>query len=305
MEHTGTLKVLANALKLKNDPHAVDENGRQIRILKLWTGGMMRGVLGASASAVLQKAGLGNVAVAHGAVSAGGPTALAQALKIAHLTASMYEGLEDKRIITIERGRLVFDLDKLIQELGPIFDEPAIKRMREDVYVVVTNPETGEPKLLNVKNSIPDSRAAIAASMAVPNFYSPVEVNGFKWCDGAWADLKHALGGLIKKFHPTDVMVFVNGPKYPDWTEQAGMLWGNMWSRPLSPALQFRSLHMDADLENALDWLMQLPVRSYIVRPKGTDGFYPWTTHPRILRLKADEMKSYMEGQLEDACQLI
>lgn len=302
MEQRGTLKVLTNAFKIKNDPFAVDENGRPIRILKIWPGGMMRGILGASASVVLQEAGLGNVAIAHGVVSAGGPTALALSLGLAHLTVPMYEQLEERQIIAVSRGRLVFDLDSLMDELGPLFDDAAIGQLQEEIFAIVTNPDTGDHDLIDVKLASPGSRAALAASMAMPNFYPPVEVNGFKWCDGAWADLRIAIARLVQKFQPTDVMVFVNMPRYPDWSEKLCTQFGNMWSRPVSLALQKRTLSMDDDMEKALDWLMSLSnVRTYMIRPVRTNGFYPWTTSPTILRDKAQQVRSFMEGQLEDA----
>ncbi|MFZ2886993.1 MAG: patatin-like phospholipase family protein [Minisyncoccia bacterium] len=302
MEDRGTLEVLSNAFKISKDPQAIDRNGRPIRILEVYCGGMMRGAYAASASAVLQNAGLGNVAVAYGAYSAGGPTALAKELKLAHLTAPVYEQLEDLEIFKRAKGRLTFDLSRLMATLGPIFDESAIQDMRAEVHMIVTDPETGDHELLDVKRSMPNGKAAIAATMAMPMLYPCVEVNGFKWCDGAWANLKLALAALIKKFHPTDIMVFVNSPKYPDFLERMGTFYGNQVSQSTTAAIKRRTALMDADVEDALDWLVGLPkVRSWIARPDSTKGFFPWTTAPRIVRLAIDEMRSFMEGKLEDA----
>jgi predicted patatin/cPLA2 family phospholipase len=301
MVRIGTLEVLSNALRLRADTRARDRTGRRIRLLIIWLGGVMRGAIGAGGSEAIQEAGLGNVALVQTGVSAGGPTALALAQHKAHLTVPVYEELADLGILGLVNRQFKFDLDALTDRLEPILCDDVVRGIRQRVYVVATRPDDGTPDLIDVKRAYPGCKAAIAASMAMPRFYRFVEVNGFKWCDGAWADFRKALNILLEKVRPTDVLVFSNSPRNPDMFERMGLMYGNWMTPPTTRVLQDRESRMDSDLELALDELSAHPIRSLIFRPKATNGFFPWTTHPRIVRDNAYAMKSFVEGSLEDA----
>lgn len=101
---------------------------------------------------------------------------------------------KDKRYISIHSlittGNIVnkdFAFYKVTNELDPFDDEEFIKT-NKDFYVVITNVETGMPEYINIKNSTVKNLEVLRATSAMPIVSKMVEINNYKYLDGALAD---------------------------------------------------------------------------------------------------------------------
>jgi predicted acylesterase/phospholipase RssA len=299
MAYSGTLKVLANASRVKRDPNAVDENGRPIRLLEIWPSGLMAGAVGAGGADALQEAGITNVAKAYGVISAGGPTALARALRKAHLVTDVYLELGEAGFVSALKGRMTRNFEELFGRLRLIFNE-GVDGIREDIYAVVTDPEDGKGDMLDIKRAVPDFMSAIFATMAVPNMYPPVMVNGLRWCDGAWADFTDVLAKLVKKTRPTDILMVANLPESPDLVETLEAIGARWLQGSSTKAIDLRSDRMEADELRAVKRMGDLKIiRTLVVRPDRPYAVSKFTTHPRLLKAAAYGMKSQMMQLIE------
>lgn len=89
----------------------------------------------------------------------------------------------------------------------------AVRAFSGDFVVGVTDWESGNGELIDVKSAAPDSFAAIRASMAMPVLYRlPVYINGKRKYDGAIA-IPFPAVELIDQWKLDGLIVFANHPK--------------------------------------------------------------------------------------------
>lgn len=193
------------------------QEGEKIKTLLLVLGGGMKGSYSAGQMIGLNKMGLGNVFDSVVGISAGaGMSAYFSAGEEQTLTGAslFYEECSKKEFIDFERIHRIMDVDVVANAMRSgkkSLDQEAILNSPRDFFVVVTNINTLQPELINVKTAVPDMISAVNASMAIPLVYrKEIELNGGQYIDGGLDPLP--IEKIIEKFHPTDILILPNMP---------------------------------------------------------------------------------------------
>src|SRR3989344_668155 len=191
-----------------------DRANEEIRTMLVGLGGDFRGVRGAGAAIALHRLGL-----AHCFDVVAGFSACAAILGFflggeyqTTLGSSLYYMECLKHFISFRRWPMA-DIDYLegVMRLGSKrLDIDAVVKHRSQFYVGVTDWETGEGCLLDVKKAQPDPLTAIKASMAITELYAkPVVVNGRYFTDGTMS-MPFPAQKLVEQFRPTDILILAN-----------------------------------------------------------------------------------------------
>ncbi len=204
-----------------------NENAR-IGLLSLAGGN--RGIVGGSVVAAMEKYGLQHKFKILVGISTGAPQVAYFAAGVANRGRRIYYEVcttpeymmlsrrqPVKTIRRFYRGNAV-DLDHLCSvfrgEIGSnSLDVDALCACKANVYVGVTDYATGEGRLINLKTALPDSVAAIHASIAMPHVYrKPVIVNGKRYLDGTGA-LVFPAREIVESWNLSGLLVITNGPR--------------------------------------------------------------------------------------------
>ena len=193
------------------------------RIGLLVLSGGMRGVYGGGQLAAMEKYNLRNRYVVNLGISSGAPGVGYSAGGVAwrghriyyeECTTPAYMSGSIRRMI---QGTTI-DLDYLCSVFrGDVGSNPidieAMRACKADVYVGVTDYETGEGVLIDVKTATPDPVAAIHASIAMPHVYrKPVVVNGRRYLDGT-GGMPFPAREMVERWNLDGLVVLANGPR--------------------------------------------------------------------------------------------
>lgn len=208
MEHEGDVTLLADLAK----------GGKRIGLLIL--SGVMRGVYGGAQATALEARGLQHNFRAIVGVSSGAPVALYFAGGAVYRGTNIYhKECTTPSFISASPLRLLKGTTGDVGYLAQIFrgkighnpmDLEGMRACAADVFVAVTNPETGKGELINAKTATPDPVAAVHASIAMPVLYrKPVFVNGIRYIDGSVGAPFPALE-MFRKWNLDGLIVLAN-----------------------------------------------------------------------------------------------
>lgn len=216
MEFEGSKDALANLIKKQRRLAVGDETHRQIRTLLIALWGTMRGVYGGGQVIALEQAGLTDMFDTVIGVSTGAPILAYFLAGQSELGTSIYceecttEAFMSLRELKIDVGYLasIFRGDIGAKPL----DQDAVRASRSRFLAGVTCANAGTGEFLEVRRASPDPVQALIASIALPGFTEPVELNGRTYLDGG-GGMPFPLFESLDRFAPTDVLVLANRPR--------------------------------------------------------------------------------------------
>ena len=213
------LKPVIDALKLKRDDPEGEGKKRKVLILSL--GGGLKGPYGAGQAIALNEMG---ITADKADVLVGASAGMADLVYYAagpeqtYIGTSMYydecttpEFLDVRRAVRSEPIMNSKVAAGSMRHGEKAVDQKAIRRLRTEVYALVTPVDGSDVELVDIKTAEPDMIAPIEASMNVRLRNAPgTEVNGREYEDGSFGSL--SIQRLIDRFQPTDILVLPQAP---------------------------------------------------------------------------------------------
>ncbi len=209
------LQVVMKHLLEKRDPS--NHEAQKRKVVMLIMGGGMKSPYAVGQTIGLHEIGLGNafdavVGISGGAGPAtyflGGPEQSRVGGDI------WYNEATTKNFIDFKRVKQIMDVGYIIDAAShgeKSVDFKAVEQSPTELYVVATDPETYEAKLINAKTAKPNMAAAVHASMSAPLVYNEaIEVNGGRYIDGAFDPMP--IQKIIDELHPDDILILPNTP---------------------------------------------------------------------------------------------
>ncbi|MCI0562141.1 MAG: patatin-like phospholipase family protein [Nitrososphaera sp.] len=271
----------------------ITETGQEKNIEFFLYGGVFCGVLGLAATDEITKKRLTGTARTYNAVSVGGLTMISHCLGMTRDAEEIYFGvMADIRQLSIltkwtppKLGMRI--LESLDKRAGYIINDPALKNVNQELYVLAKHelsiwenifsaflPQENREEVhrLNVKEALPDPRAALYAAMCLPPYMPPWQVNGKLYSDCAWVNNKKVFkAARIEERKPTSVIFVCNR-------------WGQV---------------RDPELRRLVQVLTSKHIRCMVIGPSQNESYSPLTTDADVIRGSIQSMRSFVKELLD------
>lgn len=211
----GEPKKVLNALIKKKYLLENNMNSDHIRPLLVVLSGIMRGADGGGRTTALEELGLIDSFDTMIGISTGAGIIAYAASHQSELGTSIYhEECIQLPLISIKRaikgGHLadIHHMSNILRYGKKAINQQKLKNSRIDTISVITNKETGEKKLLNLKelNDIVDG---IEASFAIVGASNHVKINGIDYIDGGLS-MPFPQKEVIQEINPTHILIIAN-----------------------------------------------------------------------------------------------
>lgn len=262
----GTIEVIDNFIIKKRMMERGDPRHEMIRTAVVIEGGAMRGVTGAGQSVALQHFGLTSAIDLKAGSSTGAPVKLYLHTGQTEIGRTIYwEECSGPEFLSLRRRKHegpMMNIDFLAEVFRgntPRNVGVNLSTLEQggDIYTAVTETNTGNGQLVNLKLCA-DPIKAVQASAALPWVtHGCVDVDGVSCADGSIAYPLLATE-IIDRFHPTDILILANRPRDENGfvSEFATRIVSKMAST-LSPRMKEALLSRDARYKTAMAKLLK------------------------------------------------
>ena len=289
MQHEGDVTLLAKLARGKS------------RIGLLILSGVIRGVYGGGMAIALEKRSLQDYLKVIVGVSTGGPVGLFLAGGAVYRGNRIYsEEAATPNFISLSPQRALKGTSADVGFLASVFrgeigNNPipidAMRSCPADVYVPLTNWETGKGELVNAKSALPDPIAAVQATIAMPLLYRiPVFVNGTRYVDGG-IGFPFPAREMVEKWKLDGLIVFANWPKdSPISPLFQGKVVSHLLPTALGAALRSRTTRFD----DGVRFVRESGIEHLIVWTDGQVGAF--ARNPAVIKDGARRALNYMDN---------